>query len=302
MSAPGSIGSEVTLAVYVCAPVIETTERPRGPYSLRLSARLATDTTRAFRGGRLMGALPGGELVSAWQQPDGAVVLCAQSDEGVGRLRFMLGLEDDHSPFLERFRDDPLLGRATLVLKGLRPLRLATVAQSLLRALAGQLVTWQDAKQIERSVIRRVSPRLESGLYEPPTSESLARLSTAELRSLGLHARRAAALMRLCRSLDLEKLRDVPTDAVVKRLCQEPGLGPWSAGVVCLQGLGRTEHGLVGDLGLIKLCSRGERRRVDVAETAALLEPYGEWAGLASVYLLAGMSRGLVPPPARAAA
>jgi 3-methyladenine DNA glycosylase/8-oxoguanine DNA glycosylase len=282
--------------------VIETTERPRGPYSLRLSARLATDTTRAFRGGRLTAALPGGELVSAEQQPDGLVVLRAQSDEGLDRLRFMLGLEDDHSPFLERFRDDPLIGRATRVLKGLRPPRLATVAQSLLRALAGQLVTWRDAKEIERSVIRRVSPRLESGLYEPPTSDSLGRLSTAELRGLGLHARRAAALVRLCRSLDLERLHSIPTDAVVKRLCQEPGLGPWSAGVVCLQGLGRSEHGLVGDLGLIKLCSRGERRRVDVAETAALLEPYGEWAGLASVYLLAGMGRGLVPAPASRAA
>src|SRR6266511_1046874 len=176
MSAPGSIGSEVTLAVYVCARVIETTERPRGPYSLRLSARLATDATRAFRGGQLTAALPGGELVSAWQQPDGLVVLRSDSEQGLERLRFMLGLVNDHSPFLERFRDDRLLGRATRVLKGLRPLRLATVAQSLLRALAGQLVTWQDAKEIERSVIRRVSPRLESGLYEPPTSESLARL------------------------------------------------------------------------------------------------------------------------------
>ena len=30
-------------------------------------------------------------------------------------------------------------------------------------------------------------------------------------------------------------------------------------------------------------------------ETAELLEPYGEWQGLASVFLLAGFKRGLVP-------
>lgn len=282
--------------------MIETTERARGPYSLRLSTRLATDATRSFRGGQLTAALPGGELVSARQRPDGEVVLRGETEEGLERIRFMLGLEDDHSPFLERFRDDPLVGRATKVLKGLRPLRLATVAQALLRALAGQLVTWQDAKEIERSVIRRVSPRLESGLWEPPTAESLGQLSTAELRGLGLHARRAATLVRLSRGLDLERLRELPTNAVVQRLCREPGFGPWSAGVVCLQGLGRFEHGLVGDLGLIKLCSQGRRGRVDVAETEALLEPYGEWAGLASVYLLAGMGRGLVPSPVRVAA
>jgi len=74
-------------------------------------------------------------------------------------------------------------------------------------------------------------------------------------------------------------------------------MGPWSAGVVCLQGLGRTEHGLVGDLGLVKLISPRNGRRVETAETAALLEPYGEWAGLASVYMLAGLGRGLISLP-----
>lgn len=228
------------------------------------------------------------------------VVLRAESEAGLERIRFILGLEDDHSEFLERFADDPVIGRATRVLKGLRPLRLATVAHALLRALAGQLVTWQHAKEIERDVIRRTSPRHACGLYEPPTGESLGRVGTAELRKLGLHARRAAALVRLCRSVDLERLHGLPTYSIVKRLNREPGMGPWSAGVVCLQGLGRTEHGLVGDLGLIKLCARRDGRRVETAETAALLEPYGEWAGLASVYMLAGLGRGLIALPAAA--
>jgi 3-methyladenine DNA glycosylase/8-oxoguanine DNA glycosylase len=215
-------------------------------------------------------------------------------------MRFVLGVDDDHSDFLERFRDDPIIGRATRVLKGLRPMRLATVAHALLRALAGQLVTWQHAKEIERGVIRGTTARHSCGLYEPPTGESLGRAGTAELRKLGLHARRAAALVRLCRTIDLERLHALPTYSVVKRLGREPGMGPWSAGVVCLQGLGRTEQGLVGDLGLIKLLSPTRGRRVESAETAALLEPYGEWAGLASVYMLAGLGRGLISLPAAA--
>jgi DNA-3-methyladenine glycosylase II len=212
-------------------------------------------------------------------------------------MRFVLGLDDDHSEFLERFAGDPVIGRATRVLKGLRPLRLATVAHALLRGLAGQLVTWQHAKEIERDVIRRTTARHSCGLHEPPTGETLGRLGTAELRKLGLHARRAAALVRLCRSVDLERLHTLPTYSIVKRLRREPGIGPWSAGVVCLQGLGRTEQGLVGDLGLIKILSPVGGRRVDAAETAALLEPYGEWAGLASVYMLAGLGRGLISFP-----
>jgi hypothetical protein len=39
---------------------------------------------------------------------------------------------------------------------------------------------------------------------------------------------------------------------------------------------------------------------VEAHETAELLAPYGEWAGLASQYLLLGWGRGLVPVPARA--
>jgi 3-methyladenine DNA glycosylase/8-oxoguanine DNA glycosylase len=253
-----------------------------------------------FRSGRLTAALPSGEVASAWQRPDGTVVLRAETEEGLERMRFVLALDDDHTPFLEAFGDDPLVGRATRVLRGLRPPRVATVAHALLRALCGQLITSRHARDIERTVIRRTSPRLPSGLSVPPTEETLGRLSPAELRRLGLHARRAAALVRLCRSLDLERLHDLPTEAVVARLERERSLGPWSAGVVCLQGLGRREHGLVGDLGLIKLLTPAGSRRVDSAETAALLEPYGEWAGLASVYLIAGLGRGLVRLPAAA--
>jgi 3-methyladenine DNA glycosylase/8-oxoguanine DNA glycosylase len=57
--------------------------------------------------------------------------------------------------------------------------------------------------------------------------------------------------------------------------------------MVALYGLGRTEAGLVGDLGLVQLARSLWGRRVETYETAALLEPYGEWAGLASMHLLA---------------
>jgi 3-methyladenine DNA glycosylase/8-oxoguanine DNA glycosylase len=80
-------------------------------------------------------------------------------------------------------------------------------------------------------------------------------------------------------------------------------MGPWSAGLVLMEGLGRPERGLVGDLGLIKLVAELEGRHVEAEDTAALLARYGEWGGLASVYLLAGFARGLVPgAPSRAAA
>ena len=280
--------------------------RPRGPYSLRLSTRLAGDACRVVRDGVLSAALDvDGRLehVLAWQQPDGAVCVRAASDRAVEQVRFVLALDDDHSPFLARFARDPLLGEATRRLRGLRPPRVPTVAQALLRAVCGQLIQARRARTIERNVVRAATPVLAgAGLHAPPSAAALARFSPAQLRALGLGTRRGAALVRVCRSVDLERLRALPTDAAAERLEREPGLGPWSVGVVCLEGLGRTERGLVGDLGLVKLCSALWGRWVEAAETAELLEPYGECAGLASVYLLAAARRGLVPVAAPLAA
>ena len=267
--------------------------RPRGPYSLALSARGASDATRRFREGILNAVVPGGRGV-AWQKPDGTVCLRATDEVALEQLRFCLAIDDDHTPFVLRFQRDPMLGTTVRRLRGLRPLRLPTVAHAVLRALCGQLILASEARAMERRIIRAATDRRE-GLSIPPTTADLARFSPAELRSLGLHARRAATLARLSRSTELERLKDQPTAAVADRLLRERGLGPWSVGVVCLQGLGRFERGLEGDLGLVKLLGALRGRRVEGWETAELLEPYGDWAGLASVYLLAGFSHGLLP-------
>jgi 3-methyladenine DNA glycosylase/8-oxoguanine DNA glycosylase len=283
--------------------VISAAVRPRGPFSLRLSARLVGDATRTKADGPLTAALASGGVGQAWQQPDGIVQLRAPDERGIQELRFALALDADHSEFLERFRADPLLGAALPHLRGLRPVRVATVTQAVLRAVCGQLIQAKRAREIERAVIRATTAAIPgTRLHAPPTPASLASIAPARLRRLGLGARRGATLVRLCRSLDLERLRGLPTAAAAARLERERGLGPWSVGVICLEGLGRYERGIVGDLGLVKLCSALRGRWVETWETAELLEPYGEWAGLASVYLLAGSRLGLVPVPQSRAA
>ena len=276
--------------------ILERQVRPRGTYSLALTAARSSDATRVWRDGVLSAVVPPCEPATAFQRPDGVVVLRARSEAAIEALRFQLAVDDDHREFLRRFRDDPLVGEATRRLPGLRQIRLGTVAQSLLRAFCGQLIQAKRARHLEARIVRAVTPVLaETRLYAPPTAACLARVAPAELRRLGLHASRGSALVRLCRSFDPERLRALPTETAARRLERERGLGPWSAGIVCLEGLGRVDRGLVGDLGLVKLMSELRGRWVEGWETAELLEPYGEWAGLASLYLLKGFSRGLVP-------
>ena len=164
---------------------------------------------------------------------------------------------------------------------------MATVSHALLKAVCGQLIQSRAARLLERRLLRLASP-VHAELRLPPDRSTFAGYAPAELVRHGLAARKAAVLVRLSRECDLERLRSVPTGAAASRIERERGLGPWSAGMICLYGLGRFDRGLVGDLGLIKLCSTLRGRWADADDTRELLEPYGEWAGLASVYLLAG--------------
>ena len=268
--------------------------RPAGPYSLALTARGASDATRLWRDGILRAAVCG-EQASAEQFPDGTVLLRG-SERAIERLRWLLAVDDDHTEFLRRFKHDRLLRGPIAHLQGMRVLRVDSVAQALLRALCGQLIESRRARAIERRIVREFSPPV-GDLHAAPTTEVLARVAPAQYRAHGLHARRGATLVRICRALELERLHGLPIEAVEQRLVRERGLGPWSLGVVALEGLGRVDRGLVGDLGLVKLAIALEGRWVEGHETAALLEPYEEWAGLASVYLMAGFARGLVPVP-----
>lgn len=273
----------------------ETTLRPRPPYSLALSARMKSDATRFLRDGILTVALEAGgapALARVRQRPDGglAVLLEAPHPEAaVEKLRFVLAADDDHTPFLHRFADDPLLGGAIRRLRGFRPLRTATVTHALLKAVCGQLIQAKAARLLEARLLRSAGTPF-GDLRLPPTRATFGGHSTAVLAREGLVARKANALVRISREWDLERLHRVETGVAASRIARERGLGPWSAGMVCLYGLGRFEHGLVGDLGLVKLCSGLLGRRAEAEDTQALLEPYGEWAGLASVYLLAGGS------------
>jgi 3-methyladenine DNA glycosylase/8-oxoguanine DNA glycosylase len=256
--------------------MVEAVLRARGPYSLRLTTGTATWKAR----------LPEKRWATAQQLHDGRLVVRASCGRAVDEARFQLALDDDTAEFHRLYACDPLLGPTVRHLRGMRTRRKATVTHAVIRAISGQLIQASRALDIERSIIRTCGS-------DPPTRESLARLAPARLTACGLATSRAATLTRLARSLDLEGLRfkvDAPA-----RLVRERGVGPWTVGTVAIQGLGRYDIGLVDDLALVKLLASVRRRWPEPGETAELLAPYGEWQGLASVFLMQGFKRGLVP-------
>jgi 3-methyladenine DNA glycosylase/8-oxoguanine DNA glycosylase len=270
--------------------VIDLELIPPRPYRLA-EAVGGRDPTRRMNGGVLDVALlteAGAGRARVWQRHDGTLsarVRAPDPEAAVDRLRFVLGLDVDHTPFLRMVERDPLLGPFVRRRPALRPSRCGSFAQSLVRALAGQLVPAVEAARIERRLLGAVAERRD-GLRVPPATAELRRLAPAQGERCGLSPRRSGLLVRLARTLPEDRLASAPTEAALRRLMAEPGVGPWAAGVICGQGLGRADAGPAGDLGLVKLCSALLRRKADSTDTERLLETYAPWQGFAAAHLL----------------
>lgn len=287
--------------------IAETRIRPRGPYSLALSATAPPCPTRRYLGGVLEAVFrtpagPAHALVR--QSPDGSLqarVDAPATGEALEALRVLLAADRDPTPFYAAVADDPLLGPATRRLRGYRPLPLGSAAHGLVRGVCGQLVTTRAARRAESAAARAVGTP-HAGLVLPLTADEVRRLAPLDLVRGGLAERRAVALVRGARALPLDDLAGLDTPALVARITANPGLGPWTAGVVALSGLGRWDHGLVGDLGLVRLLAARRGAVPTVEDTAALLDAHAPWQGIASLYLLRGAAGARIPAPPGAVA
>jgi 3-methyladenine DNA glycosylase/8-oxoguanine DNA glycosylase len=266
--------------------VLEVAFTPVAPFRLAQSIG-PPDATRRARGGVLDMVFPvasGGTAgARVWQGGDGRVHARIEADDPAAahdRLHAILGVGLDTREFLRMAASDPLLAPLATRLRGLRPMLVSTPAHALLRALCGQLVRTSDAVRFERRLIG-VLGTPERGLRLAPDAAALAAAHPALIERAGLSPRRAVVLTRAARRLNLDALATDPGAVAVARITREPGLGPWTAGVLMVYGYGRHEQGLVGDLALVRLAEA-----LGAESDRELVEPYGPWQGLASIWLM----------------
>src|SRR5690349_11629870 len=95
-------------------------------------------------------------VVSAAQTGVHRVVIAAEAeradlcDEGIARIRFALGIDDDLRPFYDRFRWDPLIGPVVRRTPWLRAPRRAEPFEALMGAITEQLIDFPRAAAIQR--------------------------------------------------------------------------------------------------------------------------------------------------------
>ena len=244
----------------------------------------------------------------------------AAAREGIARMRFARGIDDDLADFHARFRDDPVIGRAVRADPSLRVRRNPDPWETLMWSITEQLIDMPRATAIQRRMIAAFGRRFD-GLRDSPSAETIAACAPAELEACGLHAKRALAMIRCAREVATGRvalareprtaaaaatdregvLASLRGDADFARLLAISEIGPWTVEMVALHGLGRLDVVPAGDLGYLKLVGRlttGRPKAIaDEAEVRGFFEPYAPYAGLAASYLIRART---IPGPLQA--
>jgi DNA-3-methyladenine glycosylase II len=273
--------------------------RPR--WAFRLAATGGPDGVARFRDGVLRRLLhvDGAPVLVAVAQPGrDSVAFAARAasrelaEQGIARMRFALGVDDDLRPFHERFRWDPLIGPLVRRDPARRTFRRPEPFEALAWAITEQLIEFHRAAEIQRRLVRRAGPRCpRTGLRDVPSAATVARLAPAWLQSLDLSAGRSVALVRAAREVAAGRIDLHASDheRAWRRLRAIPGIGRWTVEMLALGGQGRYDQVPAADLHYLQVVGRlrtgNPRARATEEEVREVLAPYHPWEGLAASYL-----------------
>lgn len=213
------------------------------------------------------------------------------------RWRFALALDDDMGEFFAAFKSDPLLGRVIRRRPWARPRRRPWPWEALAWAITEQLIDAPRAKAIQRRMIRRWAPRVDS-LKDVPSAELVAGRAPAELVGMDLSEGRALAMIRCAREVSSGRA-DLDDPGSDQRLLAIREIGSWTLQTLAYQGRGDPDALAAGDLAFIKLVGHLARlgRRATVEEVEEYFAPYAPFRGLAGTFALVGYHKMVAQGP-----
>lgn len=209
----------------------------------------------------------------------------------------MLGANVDLRRWYSRSRQIAWLAPMALALRGLKPPRYPTLWEACAHAILFQQISIHAAGAIMRRAVVSLGDEVRCGdircIAFPPPRRWL-EAGEAELRAAGISANkiahlRSAACAIADGALDEDALASLPTPEAAERLRSIRGIGPWSAAVVLLRGMGRLDTFPLRDSGVARSLSMlaGEMH-VDQGE---LLERLGDTRGMLYYHLLLSRMR-----------
>jgi DNA-3-methyladenine glycosylase II len=162
----------------------------------------------------------------------------------------MLGLDRDLSDFYGLARADVRLRELSERLRGMKPVRYATVFEGFANAVACQLVSLSAGMHVlNRIAEAHGAPVKVQGGAVPmrsfPAAESIARSNPDALRALGLSRQKGEYLIGLAKlaidpkDRDFASIEQLTDEDAIARLSKIRGVGRWTAEYVMLRGFGR---------------------------------------------------------------
>lgn len=278
--------------------------RVRVPYRLDLTVsvlrRLSTNLVDVLGlDGAYVRVLDDGEPVVVRVSQVNPRTLAVETDGGrrahrrlLARIRRMLGVEVDLTGFYRSASRIRWLHPLALRMRGVKPPRHPTLWEACVNAIAFQQISVAAASAIVRRLVVELGEPLErhgARLYRFPGAARFQGTRDAQLRATGLSAGKIATLRRVADalgggSLDETSLTEHPSYAAAALLRRIKGIGPWTAAVILLRGLGRLDVFPANDSSVARnLALLGGPAPRDVARA---LETLGPQRGMLYYHLL----------------
>jgi DNA-3-methyladenine glycosylase II len=227
-------------------------------------------------------------------------------DEQLGdRLTSMLRLDLDPTPLQQLAESEPALRPTTKALRGMRPPRFGEWYEAFGNVIPFQQVSLEAGIAIVGRFIERFGEQLEFDerryhSFPDPAAVADARLES--IRECGLSRTKAESLQRIAGliasgELSEARIAALATEDAIAELKELPGIGPWSAGLVMLRGLGRLDVFPPGDVGAMRGLNKLLRLESG-DELAHVVERFGEYRGYLYFHALGRslLDKGLIQP------
>ena len=247
---------------------------------------------------------PSLEMELKCPSPNDAVVSAVLSQ--VSRL---LGIDQELAPFYQMALKDPALTSIAQGLWGLHIPQTTSVWEALVLAILGQQVSAHMARILRTLLVQTYGHSIKdsgSTYHTFPSPEILMEAGTKGLQSIKLSSKKAKyiidiASMVASRELNLERLRALSDEEVIRTITSIHGVGPWTAQWLLIRGLCRPDAFPHEDLAL-------RRAIVNLLKDANLFRPketlkhsrqWSPFRSYVTTYIFAAMRSGRFPDLSR---
>lgn len=211
--------------------------------------------------------------------------------EARNKVDRIFAVSSDIAGFEETIARDPVLWRRWEHYRGLRPLVLPDLFETIAWAIIGQQITVSFAAKCKRALAEAYGELLNADGEDYrlfPRPKVVADLEEADLLALQFSRQKARYVLNLARRVvsgefAIDALPTLPTEEALQQLMTLVGVGRWTAEYVLLRGLCRLDTLPAGDVALQRVIGQAYLGRpATEAEVRALAEEWTPWRGLAA--------------------